>query len=238
MSLELNLCFHLSQNVPLWFQDRLGSTGLGVPPAPASLRLPEDAFSSRPGSWALPPAPPPTPIPALEGLPHSPSPASPPSDGRSEALNGPWGCPPVLAPARPGWPSPRTCSVPRAACSVALRCRLHVGRLQLRAGQLTPCDSVGPGAGGREGGAAVCLVCDCSGETPDSATVPPEQSKRVVWVPDPPWGHLVCFLVGDTGAWDALKSMTEPPWTAGHPPGPASQKSGPRAVQGPDRRPV
>lgn len=147
LSLELNLCFHLSQNVPLWFQDRLGSTGLGVPPAPASLRLPEDAFSSRPGSWALPPAPPPTPIPAPQGLPHSPSPASPPSDGRSEALNGPWGCPPVLAPARPGWPSPRTCSVPRAACSVALRCRLHVGRLQLRAGQLTPCDSVGPGAG-------------------------------------------------------------------------------------------
>lgn len=161
-----------------------------------------------------------------------------PRPGRSEALNGPWGCPPVLAPARPGWPSPRTCSVPRAACSVALRCRLHVGRLQLRAGQLTPCDSVGTGAGGREGGAAVCLVCDCSGETPDSATVPPEQSKRVVWVPDPPWGHLVCFLVGDTGAWDALKSMTEPPRTAGHPPGPASQKSGPRAVQGPDRRPV
>lgn len=142
LSLELNLCFHLSQNVPLWFQDRLGSTGLRVPPAPASLRLPEDAFSSRPGSWALPPAPPPTPIPAPQGLPHSP-----PSDGRSEALNGPWGCPPVLAPARPGWPSPRTCSVPRAACSVALRCRLHVGRLQLRAGQLTPCDSVGTGAG-------------------------------------------------------------------------------------------
>lgn len=75
LSLELNLCFHLSQNVPLWFQDRLGSTGLGVPPAPASLRLPEDAFSSRPGSWALPPAPPPTPIPAPQGLPHSPPPA-------------------------------------------------------------------------------------------------------------------------------------------------------------------
>lgn len=75
LSLELNLCFHLSQNVPLWFQDGLGSTGLGVPPAPASLRLPEDAFSSRPGSWALPPAPPPTPIPAPQGLPHSPPPA-------------------------------------------------------------------------------------------------------------------------------------------------------------------
>lgn len=194
MSLELNLCFHLSQNVPLWFQDGLGSTGLGVPPAPASLRLPEDAFSSRPGSWALPPAPPPTPIPAPQGLPHSP-----PSDGRSEALNGPWGCPPVLAPARPGWPSPRTCSVPRAACSVALRCRLHVGRLQLRAGQLTPCDSVGPGAGGREGGAAVCLVCDCSGETPDSATVPRSKANGSCGCPTLPGVTSSAFWLGTLG---------------------------------------
>lgn len=199
LSLELNLCFHLSQNVPLWFQDRLGSTGLRVPPAPASLRLPEDAFSSRPGSWALPPAPPPTPIPAPQGLPHSPSPASPPSDGRSEALNGPWGCPPVLAPARPGWPSPRTCSVPRAACSVALRCRLHVGRLQLRAGQLTPCDSVGTGAGGREGGAAVCLVRDCSGETPDSATVPRSKANGSCGCPTLPGVTSSAFWLGTLG---------------------------------------
>lgn len=193
LSLELNLCFHLSQNVPLWFQDRLGSTGLGVPPAPASLRLPEDAFSSRPGSWALPPAPPPTPIPAPQGLPHSPPPAW---EVRGTER-------PVGVSACPGPGSPRLALAPDMLCPqgcLQRRPEVPSARRQAAAPRWTADTLRLCGAGGREGGAAVCLVCDCSGETPDSATVPPEQSKRVVWVPDPPWGHLVCFLVGDTGA--------------------------------------
>lgn len=193
LSLELNLCFHLSQNVPLWFQDRLGSTGLGVPPAPASLRLPEDAFSSRPGSWALPPAPPPTPIPAPQGLPHSP-PLAWEVRGTER---------PVGVSACPGPGSPRLALAPDMLCPqgcLQRRPEVPSARRQAAAPRWAADTLRLCGAGGREGGAAVCLVCDCSGETPDSATVPPEQSKRVVWVPDPPWGHLVCFLVGDTGA--------------------------------------